>query len=525
MGKASVEDVLREDARTVRELFSGSSPAPEPDAMTVRSIPLGKLIENPRNTYGVRDVEALADSIELNGQLEPLIVYPYGSAAELYRLISGHRRLAALRLLKAETALCRVVSKPESGAQEDLLIIHANAQRVKTPGELTAEIEKTTAALMTLKKQGVEIPGRLRDHVAEALGISPTALARKKVIRDKLAVPGFKQAWEAGKLPEASAYELAQLPADQQYEALDLLIDDGIGYERVSIKDVRRIKRKLETGESTKQDLHVEAEKRGIRIKDEDFSPLLAELVAEALSETWQNGLRTCRSKAEGLEHLHRFGFSHASHYGSGVCYDSDPQALTITQPIRRRIKWSDVWELLALVAMQQKAEPPAPEPRLEWREPREYEPPVDGELVIAEAAPEATLAAPARAAEGVGPCAKDVHIPPATCEAIVKDYLRSGDAEADWFPGVPQIPGRYLCLVDMDRAGIPENLHEQMLDWGPQLVADGSGTVPMLWTSYGRPVADMFDVVGWWPLPKRWSRSDGLPGEKAKVLIKEADE
>ena len=362
MGKTSVEEVLKRDVRTAEELFAGTAPDVS-EADTIRKIPLAKLIGNPRNTYGVRDVEALADSIALDGQLEPLIVYPYGSAAELYRLISGHRRLAALQLLKAETALCRVVPKPESSAREDLMIIHANAQRAKTPGELAAEVEKTTAALIALKKEGVELPGRLRDHVAEALGISPTALARKKVIRDKLAVPGFKQAWESGKLPEASAYELAQLPTEQQYEALDLLIDDGRSYERVAIKDVQRIKRKLEAGESTKQDLHVEAEKRGIRIEDEDFSPLLAALVRETMPSQILTGLRRCRTKAEGLAYLHDFGMRHDGTGGFPVDHESDPQGLTITAPVRRRLKWSDVWELLALDAMQRKPQAEAETP------------------------------------------------------------------------------------------------------------------------------------------------------------------
>ena len=79
------------------------------DPARIVEIPLSKIIANSRNFYGVRDVEALADSIKLNGLLEPLIVYPYGSAAGLYRLISGHRRLAALQLNKAEAAPCRIV--------------------------------------------------------------------------------------------------------------------------------------------------------------------------------------------------------------------------------------------------------------------------------------------------------------------------------------------------------------------------------------------------------------------------------
>lgn len=327
------------------------------DHSRIVEIPLSKIIANGRNFYGVRDVEALADSIKLNGLLEPLIVYPYGTAG-LYRLISGHRRIAALQLNKAETAPCRIVAKPESTAREDLMLISANGQRTKTGPEVAAEAQRMTDALLALKKEGVELPGRLRDIVAETLGVSSTALARKKVINDGLRVPGFRQAWEAGKMGETVAYELAQLPAEKQYEALDQLIDAGVNFEKADIKTVQRIKRKVDAGESTKQDLAAEAEKRGIQCPEGDYTPLLAALVAEAIPAGWRKGLRSCRTKAEGLEHLHRFGFQHCSHWGTDVCYDSDPQALTLKKPICRRIKWAEVWELLALWDMHGASSP-----------------------------------------------------------------------------------------------------------------------------------------------------------------------
>lgn len=326
-----------------------TEPVSDSDPARIVEIPLSKIIANSRNFYGVRDVEALADSIKLNGLLEPLIVYPYGSSAGLYRLISGHRRIAALQLNKAETAPCRIVAKPASAAREDLMLISANGQRTKTGAEVAAEAQRMTDALLALKKEGVELPGRLRDIVAETLGVSSTALARKKVINDGLKVPGFRQAWESGKMGETVAYELAQLPSEKQYEALDQLIDAGVSYETADIKTVQRIKRKVEAGESTKQDLAAEAEKRGIQCPEGDYTPLLAALVADAIPPSWRKGLRSCRTKAEGLEHLHRFGFGHHSSYGGSVCYDSDPQALTLKKPICRRIKWAEVWELLAL--------------------------------------------------------------------------------------------------------------------------------------------------------------------------------
>ena len=326
------------------------------DPARIVEIPLSKIIANSRNFYGVRDVEALADSIKLNGLLEPLIVYPYGSAAGLYRLISGHRRLAALQLNKAEAAPCRIVEKPASAAREDLMLISANGQRTKTGPEVAAEAQRMTDALLALKKEGVELPGRLRDIVAEALGVSSTALARKKVINDGLKVPGFRQAWESGKMGETVAYELAQLPSEKQYEALDQLIDAGVNYETADIKTVQRIKRKVEAGESTKQDLAAEAEKRGITCPEGDYSPLLAALVREAIPSWERWDVLECPTKAAGVDLLHQFGLTHHSSSGGAIWFDSDPQALTLQRPICKRIKWPEVWELLALDAMQRQA-------------------------------------------------------------------------------------------------------------------------------------------------------------------------
>ena len=484
MAKKALADVLARDSADVAEMFENAKKKDE-NAEVLREIALDDIWQNPLNFYGIRDVEELAESIKLNGLMDPLVVYPMANGK--FRLISGHRRWAALHTINAETALCRVVAKPESDAAETLMLIQANSTgRVLTPLEIAMQAEKMTAALIQRRKEGVEFSGRTRDIVADALGISPTALARKKVIKDKLAVPGFIQAWDKGKLPEAAAYELAQLPRDDQYRALDLIIDAGKSYESVDIKTVQKIKRQIENGESTKQDLLLEAEKRGILIRSEDFSPLLAELVAEALPETWQTGLRTCRTKAEGLEHMHRFGFSHSSRYGpGGVCYDSDPQALTITRPIRKRIKWSDVWDLLALAAMREPPKPLTVEETEEiadrretygWSEPREYEPPiVEAEMTMSEVVSDSDT----------DEDGDSVYI----WADAVPGYVTQ---LAGWFTGTPEADGRYLCCVRWGKNTTELNLRYD--------------TAAGRWMSYDKEHdATGYPVLGWWPLPERW--------------------
>lgn len=415
----------------------------ESDPMTIREIPLPKIIANGRNLYGVRDVEDLAESIELNGLLEPLIVYPYGNAAGLYKVISGHRRLAALQLNKAETVPCRVVDKPKSAAWEDLLIINANRQRVKTGAEIAAEAERMTAALVALKKEGAEIPGRLRDVVADAMGTSSTALARKRVIQKQLAVPGFKQAWEAGKMGETVAYELARLPEKDQYAALDLMIDAGVDYKSADIKTVQKIKRRVEQGESPAQELAAAAEKLGIECPESDYSPLLAHLVREALPKYVLWDVLDCRSKAAGVDRLHKFGFGHqCAGSAAPVCFNSDPGGINLTKPIGRRIKWAEVWELLALDAMQRQA---VELPAEDEKDPSPVRPPVRDD--------------------------------------------RTAEISPAWKTGEPTREGRYICVADVH--GGPREFSD--CRW-----KDGG------WWVFDRPAIKSFKVVGWWPLPER---------------------
>ena len=62
---------------------------------------LDKIRENPENFYPPLpedEAEALRESIQANGLLEPLLVVADG---DTYRLVSGHNRLRALRDLRA----------------------------------------------------------------------------------------------------------------------------------------------------------------------------------------------------------------------------------------------------------------------------------------------------------------------------------------------------------------------------------------------------------------------------------------
>ena len=173
------------------------------------------LISNNANFYAVDEdkLDELKNSIALSGIMDPPTVTRTDDGK--YRLISGHRRTAAVRALVKEGRedLRKVpvfVRSPKSAAMEELELIMANSTaRVLTSAEISQAAQRVERLLYDLKEQGVEIPGRMRDHVAEACNVSKTKLANLHMIEENL-ISDFKAKWTAGKLPDATALELAR---------------------------------------------------------------------------------------------------------------------------------------------------------------------------------------------------------------------------------------------------------------------------------------------------------------------------
>lgn len=210
----------------------------------LRQLPVADVHPNPANFYPPIEQDAMADlmdSIRANGVLEPLLVLQDGDG---YRLISGHNRLQAVRQLQAgepdeqrwHTVPCRVLP-PMDEAREKTAIIEANRQRRKTPQVLQQEAEELTRLYTERKKAGEELPGRIRDRVAEALEISAAHLSRLNAIKNGLKIPGFQRMWKEEEIGESVAYEISKLDIDRQYRLLDYHIDN---HRPLTIPTVRR---------------------------------------------------------------------------------------------------------------------------------------------------------------------------------------------------------------------------------------------------------------------------------------------
>lgn len=232
--------------------FNLAALVPEMDAVSnsdtprITMIPITELRPNGGNFYDTSNFEDLADSIELNGLLEPLCVFRRGQGTGQYVIFSGHRRYKALRLLYEKSGFakwtevpCIVYPDPHDANRETVMLIHANSTgRVLSNWEKAQQARRLKEALVAMREGGAELPGRIRDLVAGEMQMSASKLARLEAIGNNLTEVRFAKAWRDGRLNESVAYELSKLPKERQKEAWDEYLRCGRGNPaNMSIKE------------------------------------------------------------------------------------------------------------------------------------------------------------------------------------------------------------------------------------------------------------------------------------------------
>ena len=183
-------------------------------------LPLDLIDPDPDNFYSLEGLDELAGNIELVGLLDPIRVRPNG---ERYTIVSGHRRRAAIMLIRDGGSKqfeggvpCIVEYGEASDAMRKLRLIYANAStRQLSSAEQSKQAEEVARLLYELKEQGVEFPGRMRDHVAQACGSTKSKIARLHAIREN-AWEDILKAFDTGEINESVAYTFSKLPRTTQ---------------------------------------------------------------------------------------------------------------------------------------------------------------------------------------------------------------------------------------------------------------------------------------------------------------------
>lgn len=217
--------------------WMGNVPDSDTNAATAREqieyIDIARLDDDPCNFYEMTGLDELAANIELVGLQQPIRVRP-GAETGRYMIVSGHRRRAAVAMLVEDgrgdlrELPCIVERREESAALREIRLIYGNSDTRKlTAADISRQAERVDALLVQLKEEGYKLPGRVRDYVAEICKVSKSKLARLEVIRKNLE-PSWHAGFEAGKLAEATAYALAQMPQARQRVIYDGLVKEGV---------------------------------------------------------------------------------------------------------------------------------------------------------------------------------------------------------------------------------------------------------------------------------------------------------
>jgi ParB family chromosome partitioning protein len=191
----------------------------------LRSLEIGQLVPsntNPRKTFDAKQDEELAESIKLQGLIEPLLVRPLAvpppPQLQKYEVVSGHRRLKACQKLGARVVQCIIEKLSDEAVLELQLVSFLQHADIHPLDE--AEAYKS---LIGPKYNVAQISAKVskpRSYVAKRLQLASLIEPAKKELRD-------------GRISLGHAIEIARLPADRQKEALGAMFYDLMTVEEL----------------------------------------------------------------------------------------------------------------------------------------------------------------------------------------------------------------------------------------------------------------------------------------------------
>lgn len=213
--------------------------------LTVDVLQPGKY--QPRTQMSEVALKELADSIKVQGVIQPILVRPVDGGR--YEIIAGERRWRAARIAGLATVPALVREVPDNAALAMALI--ENIQREDlNPLEEANGIQRLVAEFNITHDKAAEMVGRSRSAVTNLLRL----LALAEPVRDLL---------QQGKLDMGHARALLALAGMQQIETARLIAARGM-----SVRDTEKLVGRLLRGTSTKK-LRKTSDRDVLRLQEE----------------------------------------------------------------------------------------------------------------------------------------------------------------------------------------------------------------------------------------------------------------
>lgn len=201
--------------------------------MTIQSVPLSSLqppAANPRSTFDAAALDGLATSIKTDGLLQNLVVAPVQGAKRRYRVISGERRLRALKLLEKRGDIkpsYSVKVEIRSGLSKDDTLRLATIENLQR--EDLQPLDQSAALAMLIRK------GSTLEELVAKTGLSTTTIKRR------IALNGLceeaRAALRACTITLAQAEALTLGTSDRQCDLLDRIASRSGDYSASDIRE------------------------------------------------------------------------------------------------------------------------------------------------------------------------------------------------------------------------------------------------------------------------------------------------
>lgn len=204
----------------------------------IERIDIDKIIPNIKNEYSIEGIEELKFSIQHNGLKQNLEVMDNGNGT--YSLLSGERRYTALKSLVNEgheqflLVPCLITDINKSSAfldengreiltnddKEMWSIITTNSEgRQFTDADRAFQVRELKKIYTKLADNGVKLPGKMSQLIADELQISETNVKRMNYIEIH-GTDELKEKFNNNEISLGAAKEVARLTPAQQHEVL-----------------------------------------------------------------------------------------------------------------------------------------------------------------------------------------------------------------------------------------------------------------------------------------------------------------
>lgn len=186
-----------------------------------------KLVRNDKQYCDAKDkeeIEGLADIIEADGMvLQDLLVKKLD--ADEYKIIAGHKRHAACKLLveergKKEFEFLPCFEQNISDIQAEFQIYSSNCHHEETPYEIMHKLERMQYLINNYPEEFPEIQGgRMVDRLAKKYNLSKSTVGEYLTISKNLGDTAMDE-FQKGEIDKSAAVTLASMPEEDQDQAL-----------------------------------------------------------------------------------------------------------------------------------------------------------------------------------------------------------------------------------------------------------------------------------------------------------------